>query len=232
MFNTRSFQLRTHAAAVVPFPLLFRSMRGAVRVVAPLFAASSRLSPALAPFLPRNPPSPLRRLLSALPPMSNHSPAAPPPSAGVSLLEPSSFEKQFEDFRFQLEESGNIRERIRAVVMEVEAAVRLMHSSLLLVHHAVPNSGSLYLLCFNLFLSSLFPVGFGSVSDFFCSFIGYVELQKYWTRLGLRSKCWRQYSISLLIFCAIAPDSITGEKILFGFGIALSFLIWTPKIGL
>ncbi|KAG6478678.1 translin-like isoform X1 [Zingiber officinale] len=119
-------------------------MRGAFRVVAPLFAASSavssRLSPALAPFLPRNPPSPLRRLFSALPPMSNHSPAATPPSAAVSLLESSSFEKQFDDFRVQLEESGNVRERIRAVVMELEAAVRLMHSSLLLVHHTAPNS--------------------------------------------------------------------------------------------
>ncbi|PQQ21120.1 translin isoform X1 [Prunus yedoensis var. nudiflora] len=45
-------------------------------------------------------------------------------------------EKQFEDFRAQLEESGTLRERIRAVVMEIESTTRLIHSSLLLVHQS------------------------------------------------------------------------------------------------
>ncbi|XP_028775182.1 translin [Neltuma alba] len=49
-----------------------------------------------------------------------------------------SLEKQFEDFRLQLEESGSLRERIRAVVSEIESNTRLMHASLLLVHQSRP----------------------------------------------------------------------------------------------
>ncbi|KAJ7976938.1 Translin family protein [Quillaja saponaria] len=49
-----------------------------------------------------------------------------------------SLEKQFEDFRLQLEESGGFRERIRAVVFEIESTTRLMHASLLLVHQSRP----------------------------------------------------------------------------------------------
>ncbi|KAL2533629.1 Translin family protein [Abeliophyllum distichum] len=45
-------------------------------------------------------------------------------------------EKQFEELRSQLEDSGKLRERIRAVAMEIESATRLMHSSLLLIHHS------------------------------------------------------------------------------------------------
>ncbi|XP_057982976.1 uncharacterized protein LOC131167918 isoform X2 [Malania oleifera] len=51
---------------------------------------------------------------------------------------PSSVEKQFEDFHHQLEESGGLRERIRAVATEIESATRLMHASLLLVHQSRP----------------------------------------------------------------------------------------------
>ncbi|KAL5994595.1 hypothetical protein ACLOJK_024648 [Asimina triloba] len=47
-------------------------------------------------------------------------------------------EKQFEELRHQLDESGNLRERIRSVAMEMESANRLMHSSLLLVHQSLP----------------------------------------------------------------------------------------------
>lgn len=47
-----------------------------------------------------------------------------------------SLEKQFESFRVQLDESGSLRERIRAVVMEIESTSRLMHSGLLLVHNS------------------------------------------------------------------------------------------------
>ncbi|KAG7960453.1 hypothetical protein I3843_10G124400 [Carya illinoinensis] len=49
-----------------------------------------------------------------------------------------SLEKQFEDFRVQLQESGSLRERIRAVVMEIESTTRLMYASLLLVHQSRP----------------------------------------------------------------------------------------------
>ncbi|ERM94850.1 hypothetical protein AMTRI_Chr07g29300 [Amborella trichopoda] len=48
-------------------------------------------------------------------------------------------EEQFESFRQQLEESGGVRERIRAVAMEIESCIRFMHSSLLLVHHSLPS---------------------------------------------------------------------------------------------
>ncbi|XP_062117263.1 uncharacterized protein LOC133831114 [Humulus lupulus] len=47
-------------------------------------------------------------------------------------------EKQFEGFRVQLEESGSLRERIRAVVMDIESTTRLMHAGLLLVHQSRP----------------------------------------------------------------------------------------------
>lgn len=49
-----------------------------------------------------------------------------------------SLEKQFEKFRVQLEDSGSLRERIRAVVLEMESATRLMQASLLLVHQSKP----------------------------------------------------------------------------------------------
>ncbi|KAL2554435.1 Translin family protein [Forsythia ovata] len=52
-------------------------------------------------------------------------------------------EKQFEELRSQLEDSGKLRERIRAVAMEIESATRLMHSSLLLIHHSRSISGTI-----------------------------------------------------------------------------------------
>ncbi|KAK8666081.1 hypothetical protein V6N13_006233 [Hibiscus sabdariffa] len=55
-----------------------------------------------------------------------------------SPLTSPSLEKQFEKFRLQLEDSGSLRERIRAVVMEIESATRLMQASLLLVHQSKP----------------------------------------------------------------------------------------------
>ncbi|XP_065857511.1 uncharacterized protein [Euphorbia lathyris] len=51
-----------------------------------------------------------------------------------------SLEKQFKEFRTHLEESGTLRERIRAVVSEIESATRIMHVSLLLVHQSRPLS--------------------------------------------------------------------------------------------
>ncbi|KAJ4704916.1 Translin family protein [Melia azedarach] len=59
---------------------------------------------------------------------------------GGEAYAPMSMEKQFEDFRIQLEEAGNLRERIRAVVMEIESTTRLMYASFLLVHQSRPLS--------------------------------------------------------------------------------------------
>lgn len=53
---------------------------------------------------------------------------------------PTSMEKQFEDFRIKLDEAGSLRERIRAVVNEIESITRLMHASLLHVHQSRPLS--------------------------------------------------------------------------------------------
>lgn len=53
-----------------------------------------------------------------------------------------SLEKQFEEFRTQLDESGSLREKIRAVVLEIESTTRLMHASLLLVHQSGPLPGN------------------------------------------------------------------------------------------
>lgn len=67
---------------------------------------------------------------------------APPSSA--------SLEKQFDDFRFQLEESGSLRERIRAVAMEIESTTRLMYATLLLVHQSRPTPG-IYIIYLGIF---------------------------------------------------------------------------------
>ncbi|KAL3536260.1 hypothetical protein ACH5RR_004721 [Cinchona calisaya] len=43
-------------------------------------------------------------------------------------------EKQLEDFRNHLKDSGSLRQRIRGVATEIESTTGLIHSSLLLVH--------------------------------------------------------------------------------------------------
>lgn len=78
------------------------------------------------------PLSPPRYFSSSMAGGGDHS--APPSS--------HSLEKQFEDFRLQLEESGGLRDRIRTVVSEIESTTRLMHASLLLVHQSRPTPGS------------------------------------------------------------------------------------------
>ncbi|XP_052173975.1 uncharacterized protein LOC127789197 [Diospyros lotus] len=50
----------------------------------------------------------------------------------------STLQKQFDGFRNHLEESGRLRESIRAVTMEIESANRFMHSGLLRVHQSRP----------------------------------------------------------------------------------------------
>ncbi|KAI7753839.1 hypothetical protein M8C21_031993 [Ambrosia artemisiifolia] len=47
-------------------------------------------------------------------------------------------EKQFHDFRHRLEESGTLRDRIKAVATQIESTTRMMHSSLLLIHQSRP----------------------------------------------------------------------------------------------
>ncbi|XP_051113715.1 uncharacterized protein LOC127239555 [Andrographis paniculata] len=49
-----------------------------------------------------------------------------------------SLEKQFEEFRHQLDDTGALRERIRNVATEIESATRIMHSNLLLIHQSRP----------------------------------------------------------------------------------------------
>ncbi|KAG0453334.1 hypothetical protein HPP92_025998 [Vanilla planifolia] len=49
-----------------------------------------------------------------------------------------SMERQFEEFRSQLMDSGSIRERIRSVATEMESALRVMHACIILVHQSVP----------------------------------------------------------------------------------------------
>lgn len=78
--------------------------------------------------------------------------------AGCESHAQSSFlEKQFEDFRLQLAESGNLRDQIRNLAMEIESTARLMHANLLLVHQSRPTPG-MESFCY-LFLS--FSVKFG-----------------------------------------------------------------------
>ncbi|XP_076895252.1 uncharacterized protein LOC143547807 [Bidens hawaiensis] len=47
-------------------------------------------------------------------------------------------EKQFDNFLHHLEESGSLRDRIKAVAMQIESTTRIMHSSLLLIHQSRP----------------------------------------------------------------------------------------------
>lgn len=86
--------------------------------------------------------SPLRRRFLATPfssslyiPMAAGDDQVPPPESHL-------LEKQFESFRVQLEESAALREQIRAVVMEIESATRLIQANLLLVHQSRPIPGT------------------------------------------------------------------------------------------
>uniref|UniRef100_A0A0A0K567 Uncharacterized protein n=1 Tax=Cucumis sativus TaxID=3659 RepID=A0A0A0K567_CUCSA len=53
-----------------------------------------------------------------------------------ALASSFSVEKQFEHFRAQLQDSGSLCDCIRSVAMEIESSTRLMHASLLLIHHS------------------------------------------------------------------------------------------------
>ncbi|XP_008800045.2 translin [Phoenix dactylifera] len=119
---------RTAIPALLSSAAAFRPCRRILRLSPLLLLRSSPLSSSMA-----NHPTPPS---SASP--SSSSTAAAGATVGLSSSSSSSMEKQFEDFRVQLEESGSVRERIRRVVMEMEGAIRLMHSSLLLVHQSLP----------------------------------------------------------------------------------------------
>ncbi|XXG46705.1 hypothetical protein AAC387_Pa02g1481 [Persea americana] len=57
-----------------------------------------------------------------------------------SSSSPLSIQNQFGDFHKQLEDSGVIRERIQSLVREMERAIRLMQSSIILIHQSLPAS--------------------------------------------------------------------------------------------
>ncbi|KVH99983.1 translin [Cynara cardunculus var. scolymus] len=59
-------------------------------------------------------------------------------AGGDSSPTVAAVEKQFDEFRNRLEESGSLRDRIRAVATEIESTTRMMYSSLLLVHQSRP----------------------------------------------------------------------------------------------
>ncbi|XP_015697204.2 translin [Oryza brachyantha] len=92
-------------------------------------AAVSRFLPRHSTFL-----LPLRRLCSSAPAPPRRDAAA---ASGRSEASPV-MDAQFESFRAQLDESSTLRDRIRAVVSEVESASRLASAALLLVHQPVP----------------------------------------------------------------------------------------------
>ncbi|KAG1354940.1 hypothetical protein COCNU_07G010520 [Cocos nucifera] len=126
------------AAFRTAIPALLSSSAAAAVAVPPCFSVL-RLSPLL---LLRSSPFSSAMANHPTPPSSSASPSSSTTAAAATLRSSSSFsssmEKQFEDFRVHLEESGSVRERIRGVVMEMEGAIRLMHSSLLLVHQSLP----------------------------------------------------------------------------------------------
>eukprot|EP00250_Pteridium_aquilinum_P005439 c15530_g1_i1 orf=298-1173(-) len=54
-----------------------------------------------------------------------------------------SVDHQFEEFRLQLEESGAVREKLRAIVADLDSVTRLMQAQLLLIHHSRPSPETL-----------------------------------------------------------------------------------------
>ncbi|KAJ0612942.1 putative translin [Helianthus annuus] len=86
--------------------------------------------------------------LTQQPTPRNHSFASM--AAGDSSPASAAVEKQFDEFRHRLEESGSLRDRIRAVATQIESTTRMMHSSLLLIHQSRPIQGirlQFYTLC-------------------------------------------------------------------------------------
>ena len=120
--------------------------------------------------------------------------------AHAPLSSSPSLEKQFEGFRVQLDESGNLRERIRAVVMEIESTTRLMYASLLLVHQSRPTTGKENCFFF-----------FGEFIEFYDLFFIFFLKQRFWKSQKLRLVCWRRGTSNSLKFLVITLLSITGN---------------------
>ncbi|TKV93641.1 hypothetical protein SEVIR_9G239000v4 [Setaria viridis] len=100
-------------------------------------AAASLSSPPAALFTPCRAAivlPPLRRFCSPAPPCASAAPDSQPPPRLPSPV----MDAQFESFRAQLDESSTLRDRIRAVVSEIESASRVATAALLLVHQPVP----------------------------------------------------------------------------------------------
>ncbi|KAK3153822.1 hypothetical protein QOZ80_2BG0181690 [Eleusine coracana subsp. coracana] len=116
------------AATATAAALRFRAAT-AFSPLPPLPAATSRLFPPrrVALLLP------LRRLCSPAPPHASAAPDSLPPPRPSPVMD-----AQFESFRAQLDKSSTLRDRIRAVVAEVESASRVATAALLLVHQPVP----------------------------------------------------------------------------------------------
>ncbi|XP_062205289.1 uncharacterized protein LOC133907299 [Phragmites australis] len=101
-------------------------LRAAASLSPPSSAAASRILPP-------------RRVALLLPLRCLRSPAAPHAAGSQPPPRPSPvMDAQFESFRAQLNESSTLRDRIRAVVSEVESASRVATAALLLVHQPVP----------------------------------------------------------------------------------------------
>ncbi|KAK9058795.1 hypothetical protein SSX86_023638 [Deinandra increscens subsp. villosa] len=59
-------------------------------------------------------------------------------AGGDSSPTSAAVEKQFDEFRHRLEESGSLRDRIKAVATQIDSTTRIIHSSLLLIHQSRP----------------------------------------------------------------------------------------------
>ncbi|XP_057549363.1 uncharacterized protein LOC130827612 [Amaranthus tricolor] len=55
----------------------------------------------------------------------------------------ATIDTQFQTFRTQLDDSGNLRERIRAIALQIDSITRIMHANLLLVYQSRPISETL-----------------------------------------------------------------------------------------
>ena len=125
---------KRHCSAMRPAATAVAATAAALRAafLAPP-AAAFRLLPPRRVFL-----LPLHRL------SSSSSPTAPPCAASSDSQPPplpAFMDAQFESFRSQLDGSSALRDRIRAVVSEVESASRAASAALLLIHQPVPLSG-------------------------------------------------------------------------------------------
>lgn len=62
----------------------------------------------------------------------------PLPSAPALAFSSPPMDRQFEEFRSQLEEFGSVREKLRCIVADLDTVTRLMQAQLLLIHHSRP----------------------------------------------------------------------------------------------